>query len=258
MHHTAACPCAPTSSTRPCACSSGASSCPTPPPCSQAFDVAVRDGLPASGGYNLYAILCLAENAVGPLATRPDDIHTLYRHAKPSQAMPCPAPKRHPHAVHAPGRGYAWQGILALAHNHGMHHTMRQAPRACTARSRMPAARAHGAWGMGHGAWGMGHGAWGMALYPRTLLASGGPTPNPLPVNVLTQSLIKSLPLTPCQDLTKIWPGPCHGIPVCLAGAPMYAWQRHDMPMTSWHACPWVALAVARRWRLTTPTLRAG
>jgi len=44
----------------------------------QAFDVAVRDGLPASGGYNLYAILCLAENAVGPLATRPDDIHTLY------------------------------------------------------------------------------------------------------------------------------------------------------------------------------------
>ncbi|KAJ8710379.1 hypothetical protein PYW07_009745 [Mythimna separata] len=27
---------------------------------------------------NLHAVLCLAENAVGPLATRPDDIHTLY------------------------------------------------------------------------------------------------------------------------------------------------------------------------------------
>lgn len=27
---------------------------------------------------NLHAIFCLAENAVGPLATRPDDIHTLY------------------------------------------------------------------------------------------------------------------------------------------------------------------------------------
>lgn len=27
---------------------------------------------------NLHAVLCLAENAVGPLATRPDDIHVLY------------------------------------------------------------------------------------------------------------------------------------------------------------------------------------
>ncbi|KAI6648159.1 hypothetical protein LOD99_11968 [Oopsacas minuta] len=26
----------------------------------------------------LHAILCLAENAIGPKATRPDDIHTLY------------------------------------------------------------------------------------------------------------------------------------------------------------------------------------
>ena len=26
----------------------------------------------------LHAIFCLAENAVGPLATRPDDIHTLF------------------------------------------------------------------------------------------------------------------------------------------------------------------------------------
>ena len=42
----------------------------------QAFDVAVRNGLPENT--NLFAILCLAENAVGPLATRPDDIHTLY------------------------------------------------------------------------------------------------------------------------------------------------------------------------------------
>jgi probable aminopeptidase NPEPL1 len=25
----------------------------------------------------LYALLCIAENAVGPLATRPDDVHTL-------------------------------------------------------------------------------------------------------------------------------------------------------------------------------------
>ena len=32
------------------------------------------------GGFNqhLHAIFCLAENAVGPKATRPDDIHTLY------------------------------------------------------------------------------------------------------------------------------------------------------------------------------------
>ena len=27
---------------------------------------------------NLHAVFCLAENSVGPLATRPDDIHTLY------------------------------------------------------------------------------------------------------------------------------------------------------------------------------------
>lgn len=27
---------------------------------------------------NLHAVFCLAENAVGPIATRPDDIHTLY------------------------------------------------------------------------------------------------------------------------------------------------------------------------------------
>jgi len=27
---------------------------------------------------NLHAVFCLAENAVGPTATRPDDIHTLY------------------------------------------------------------------------------------------------------------------------------------------------------------------------------------
>ena len=27
---------------------------------------------------NLHAIFCLAENAVGPTATKPDDIHTLY------------------------------------------------------------------------------------------------------------------------------------------------------------------------------------
>lgn len=27
---------------------------------------------------NLHAVFCLAENAVGPQATKPDDIHTLY------------------------------------------------------------------------------------------------------------------------------------------------------------------------------------
>ncbi|XP_046901832.1 probable aminopeptidase NPEPL1 [Hypomesus transpacificus] len=27
---------------------------------------------------NLHAVVCLAKNAVGPTATRPDDIHTLY------------------------------------------------------------------------------------------------------------------------------------------------------------------------------------
>ena len=27
---------------------------------------------------NLHAVFCLAENSIGPTATRPDDIHTLY------------------------------------------------------------------------------------------------------------------------------------------------------------------------------------
>ena len=27
---------------------------------------------------NLHAVFCLAENAIGPGATRPDDVHTLY------------------------------------------------------------------------------------------------------------------------------------------------------------------------------------
>ena len=27
---------------------------------------------------NLHALFCLAENAVGPLSTRPDDIHLFY------------------------------------------------------------------------------------------------------------------------------------------------------------------------------------
>ena len=27
---------------------------------------------------NLHAVFCLAENAIGPLATRPDDVHILY------------------------------------------------------------------------------------------------------------------------------------------------------------------------------------
>ena len=39
-----------------------------------AFHAAVGQGFKQ----NLHAIFCLAENAVGPLATRPDDIHTLY------------------------------------------------------------------------------------------------------------------------------------------------------------------------------------
>ncbi len=39
-----------------------------------AFLAAVRQGF----SQNLHAVFCLAENAVGPLATRPDDIHTLY------------------------------------------------------------------------------------------------------------------------------------------------------------------------------------
>ncbi|RZF35984.1 hypothetical protein LSTR_LSTR005397 [Laodelphax striatellus] len=39
-----------------------------------AFHVMVKQGFTE----NLHAVFCLAENAVGPLATRPDDIHTLY------------------------------------------------------------------------------------------------------------------------------------------------------------------------------------
>jgi probable aminopeptidase NPEPL1 len=39
-----------------------------------AFYAAVRQGF----SQNLHAVFCLAENAVGPTATRPDDIHTLY------------------------------------------------------------------------------------------------------------------------------------------------------------------------------------
>lgn len=39
-----------------------------------AFYVAVRNGFTD----NLHAVMCLAENSVGPKATRPDDIHTLY------------------------------------------------------------------------------------------------------------------------------------------------------------------------------------
>jgi probable aminopeptidase NPEPL1 len=39
-----------------------------------AFEAAVATGFPQ----NLVAILCIAENAVGPEATRPDDIHWLY------------------------------------------------------------------------------------------------------------------------------------------------------------------------------------
>ena len=39
-----------------------------------AFLVAVKAGFSES----LHAIFCLAENAVGPKATKPDDIHTMY------------------------------------------------------------------------------------------------------------------------------------------------------------------------------------
>lgn len=39
-----------------------------------AFRLAVLAGFKQ----NLHAVFCLAENSVGPLATRPDDIHTLY------------------------------------------------------------------------------------------------------------------------------------------------------------------------------------
>jgi probable aminopeptidase NPEPL1 len=39
-----------------------------------AFYVAVKEGFKE----NLHAVLCLAENAVGPLSTRPDDILTMY------------------------------------------------------------------------------------------------------------------------------------------------------------------------------------
>ncbi|ETV76029.1 hypothetical protein H257_09972 [Aphanomyces astaci] len=40
-----------------------------------AFEAAVLAG---TSSRPLHVVLCLAENAVGPLATRPDDIHTLY------------------------------------------------------------------------------------------------------------------------------------------------------------------------------------
>uniref|UniRef100_H3CNP5 Aminopeptidase like 1 n=1 Tax=Tetraodon nigroviridis TaxID=99883 RepID=H3CNP5_TETNG len=39
-----------------------------------AFRATVKQGFKD----NLHAVFCLAENAVGPVATRPDDIHTLY------------------------------------------------------------------------------------------------------------------------------------------------------------------------------------
>uniref|UniRef100_A0AAQ5YS58 Cytosol aminopeptidase domain-containing protein n=1 Tax=Amphiprion ocellaris TaxID=80972 RepID=A0AAQ5YS58_AMPOC len=39
-----------------------------------AFKATVKQGFKD----NLHAVFCLAENAVGPIATRPDDIHTLY------------------------------------------------------------------------------------------------------------------------------------------------------------------------------------
>ena len=39
-----------------------------------AFYLAVKQGF----SQNLHAVLCLAENAVSDVATRPDDIHTLY------------------------------------------------------------------------------------------------------------------------------------------------------------------------------------
>ena len=39
-----------------------------------AFYVAVENGFKD----RLHCVLCLAENSVGPLATRPDDVHTMY------------------------------------------------------------------------------------------------------------------------------------------------------------------------------------
>jgi len=39
-----------------------------------AFIVAVKAGFKD----NLYGVMCIAENSVGPIATRPDDVHTLY------------------------------------------------------------------------------------------------------------------------------------------------------------------------------------
>uniref|UniRef100_A0A6P4FUB6 Probable aminopeptidase NPEPL1 n=1 Tax=Drosophila rhopaloa TaxID=1041015 RepID=A0A6P4FUB6_DRORH len=39
-----------------------------------AFYAAVKCGFKD----NLHAVFCMAENSVGPNATRPDDIHTLY------------------------------------------------------------------------------------------------------------------------------------------------------------------------------------
>lgn len=39
---------------------------------------AFRLAVSSAFNQNLYAVFCLAENSVGPHATRPDDIHTLY------------------------------------------------------------------------------------------------------------------------------------------------------------------------------------
>ena len=39
-----------------------------------AFYLAVKNGFKE----NLHAVFCLAENAVGPKSSRPDDIHTHY------------------------------------------------------------------------------------------------------------------------------------------------------------------------------------
>merc|ERR1712173_116797 len=40
----------------------------------EAFFVVARTG----SDRRIYALLCLAENAVGPLATRPDDVHEMF------------------------------------------------------------------------------------------------------------------------------------------------------------------------------------
>jgi len=39
-----------------------------------AFYLAVKEGFKQ----NLHAVLCLAENSVGPLSTRPDDVIRMY------------------------------------------------------------------------------------------------------------------------------------------------------------------------------------